>query len=423
MAGNPNRPPVSELVPIPKPGGRFNNWGERKWITVSSEKQQVIAQKLSKLELSPRARELYRAAKFTDSTGVEFVFISNAQFPTLVLPESGLHLVPCFAPLDPINPKIEDRQAAMMKWGQFIYDGWLPNEEWTPYRLDEIVSFLDDFAALFSIVGTYYAYWEPKYLFSRSPVPSYLATQPEFQSLVDTIAIMDSLPPSDRQALGRSVAWIANALRTEPVQRFLLLFVSIESLATYIESDKTKKGSVLRSVFAADKPSKSERKRIRDACIEKIFAQGPVSAKTVEKAYLDCIYKSVRDRLEDHLDRVFGDDGVSRIIFKEEVGGKTLWQLRNDIAHGDLSLLSEKETRFLSKRVGVLEGIARDYLRTVFATLTRVDYFSKPRRPVLTLPLSQAIGSPGTEYEGPTDMAEYYANVELLSSSYVRVTF
>jgi len=423
MTENPSRSSISELVPIPKPEGRFNNWGERKWITVSPKKQQIIEQDLSKLEISPRAHELYRAAKFTDSTGVEFVFISNAQFPTVVLPESGLHVVPCFAPLNPINPKTEDRQAAMMKWGQFIYDGWIPNEEWTSDRLGEIVSFLDGFASSFSIVGTYYAYWEPKYFFSRSPVTSHLATQLEFQSLVDTISIMDNLPPGDREALRRSVAWISNGLRTEPVQRFLLLFVSIESLATYIESDKAKKDSILRSVFAADKPSKSEKRRIRDACIEEIFAEKSISAETVKRAYSDCINKSIRDRLEDHLNRVFGDDRISQVLFKEKVGSKTLWQLRHDIAHGNLSLLSEKETRFLSRRVGALESIARDYLRVIFVTLAKANYFSKPRRPILTIPMSQAIGSPGTEYGGPTDMAEYYANVEVLSLSYVRVTF
>ena len=241
--------------------------------------------------------------------------------------------------------------------------------------------------------------------------------------LVDTISMMDSLPQADRRALSRSVAWIANALRTGPVQRFLLLFVSIESLATYIESSKKKQNSILQSEFAADKPAQSERERIRDSCIEDVFASGSVLAKTVHKAYHDCIYESIREKLEDHLDRVFKSDEVSRIMFKDKVDGKTLWRLRHDVAHGNLNVLSEAETRFLSRRVGVLENIARSYLRKIFTTLAKADYFARPRRPVLTIPLSQAIGSPGTEYEGPTDMAEYYANVEALSASYVRVKF
>jgi hypothetical protein len=232
---------------------------------------------------------------------------------------------------------------------------------------------------------------------------------------------MNQLPQIDRDALSRSMAWLSNALKNAPVQRFLLLFVSIESLATYIESSKTPKDSILGKIFGADRPSELERKRQRDACIQMAFAEIPPSAQTIEKAYWECIRQSVKKTLESHLDRVFGNDQISKTIFEEEVEGKTLWLLRNDIAHGNLNVLDQGATRFLERRVGVLEKIARDYLRIVFATLAKEDYFPKTRRPILTIPMFQAIGSPSTQYEGPTDMAEYYANIEPLSSSFVQI--
>jgi len=86
-----------------------------------------------------------------------------------------------------------------------------------------------------------------------------------------------------------------------------------------------------------------------------------------------------------------------------------------------LDVLSEAEIQFLSSRVGTLESIARRYLRVIFASLVNSKYFPRPRRPGFNISLSQATGAPGTEYTGPTDMAEYYANVEALSASFIRV--
>jgi hypothetical protein len=127
--------------------------------------------------------------------------------------------------------------------------------------------------------------------------------------------------------------------------------------------------------------------------------------------------------LEDHIARVLGDGQVGRLLFVEEVGGRTLWQLRNDIAHGNLHLLRDEEIRLLLRRVPVLEEIVRRYLRMVFSALAEGEYFVPTRKPMLTLRASQAFGSPGTEYAGPTDMADYYANIEALSASYIQMTF
>ncbi len=308
-----------------------------------------------------------------------------------------------------------------MKRGQFIYDGWIPNEEWTRSRLEQIVSMLDDFVNVFSIVGKYYAYWEPKYYYSNDPIPSHLISPPEFLSLSKTIGIIERLPEADRSAISRSAAWIANALRSESrVQRFLLLFVSIESLVTYIERE-SQKDSPLRE-FAADKLPKSEKRLRREACIQEIMDSKLDLTKAVQEAYFKCVVGN-RKMLEDHLNRAFGNDEASRVMFVERVGEKTLWEVRNDIAHGSLNVLSEEEIRVASSRIGLLEEIARRYLRTILSRIARVHYFPKTRRPIITIPASGAIGAPGTQYIGPTDMAEYYANVEVLSSSYMRVTF
>jgi hypothetical protein len=325
--------------------------------------------------------------------------------------------------MDPLNPRYGKRQVAMSKRGEFIYDGWIPNEKWSAPRVEQMVSSLDEITSLASLTGAYYAYWEPKYPSPTSPIPWHVATQSDFEAVATSIALMAQLPEVDRRALRRSAAWMAAALMTPPIQRFLLLFVSFESLATYIESATTSDASVLRSAFAADRPSKSRRRKRRKECIRRVFANRAATPKIVEQAYAECMRTSIREMLEDHINRVLADPEVSRLLFAEKVGGTTLWQLRNDIAHGNLYLLSDEENRLLSSQVALLEEIVRRYLTTIFSALAERDYFPRARKPILTLPASHAFGSPGTEYAGPTDMAEYYANVEALSASYIRMTF
>jgi hypothetical protein len=406
-----------------KPEGRFNRWGERKLLTVPVDREKVVTQELLKFNGSFRAKSLFWSARLTGSKGIEFVFMSNAQFPPVLYEKNQIHLVPCFTPLNPLNPQTEERQAAMMKWGQFIYDGWIPNVDMSPASLDEIVSKLDDLVSLFSIIGNYFAYWEPKYFHTTSPTPSQIAAQSDFEALARSMFITDNLPTPDKIALSRSLAWLSNSLRNQHVQRFLLLFLCIESLATYIESSKTPIVSVLRRIFASQKLAEAERNKSRDECIKTIFSgENAYTAAKIQKAYFECINHSIKDMLTDHLNRVFQNADASNLMFSERTDGKSLWNLRNDIAHGSLNLLSEIDSHYISNHVGELEVIARNYLRRIFTTLAQSEYFPTPRRPVLTISFANAIGTPGTQFT-PTDMAEYYANVEALSKSFLRVGF
>jgi hypothetical protein len=413
-------PEASERA-FPKPEGRFNDWGERKWIEVPPDRLAAVDAELSKLRLSPRARALYQAARFTDSAGVEFVFVSNAQFPAAVLFEaSGIQIVPCFVPFRIAHgAPCEDRQMAMMTRGQFIYDGWVPSNEWTSEKLEQVVSALDDLVNMFSIVGRYYAYWELKYYYQNIPIPSHFILPEDFVSLARTVEAIDQLPPTDKQAVSRSATWIANALRNQSaVQRFLLLFVSIEALASYIEKESLQ-DSPLRE-FAADRLSKLEKRQKREACIQAIMDKQPDITIAIQEAYSRCVSGS-KKLLEGHLNRVFGRNDVIQAVFGEQEDGKSLYELRNCIAHGTLDMLNAEDVRIISARVGQLEEIAREYLRVILSRVAHVDSFPKPRRPMFTLPASNAIGTLGTQYAGPTDMAEYYGNVEVLVSSYIRV--
>lgn len=409
------------IAAVPKPKGRFNKWGEKKWIAPSDEKLEAAARTLKEMKLSRRARALFEAAFYTDSPGVDFVFMSNAQLLNYVTFNNGVQIVPCFFPIDYYNlqPGIDDaRHSAMLKSGNYIYDGWVPAHNWSQNALESIVSKLDDLVNLFSIVERYHASWEPKYDFSKPPIQTHWIFPADIKSLQQTIDILENLNEGDRQALRLGSAWVADALKDEsPIQRFLLLFISLESLITYIER-KAEKDSPLK-VFAASRLSKDQRRGLREDCIDHIWKDEANISEAVKRAYFECVQTN-RRMMEEHLDRVFEDSSVATKLFKEEVDGKTLWELRNDIAHGSINILTEAEVFRTARSLDIMENIARSYLRIIISKIASEHFFNPTRRPGFVLPAAtHAIGEPGSKSTSPTDMAELYGNLEALSSSYV----
>ncbi len=143
-------------------------------------------------------------------------------------------------------------------------------------------------------------------------------------------------------------------------------------------------------------------------------------SEAVIRAYFECVQPK-RRMIEDNLSRVFEDESISRKLFVEKIDGKTLWQLRNDIAHGSIDILTERELYRAAKNQAIIEGIARSYLRIIISKLASEQFFKPPRRPGFIVPAaSHAIGEPGSKSTAPADMAELYGNLSAISSTYVR---
>lgn len=427
---------INRFWKIEQQPNRFNRWGERKYITASDEKYHQVQKELSRLpDIDPRAYDLYKAARLTDSQGLEFVFSSNSQFPVPVkFQSSGIYLIPCFKPFDFQNLEADDRRDKMSGIGRFIYDGWaaFPDKKFTLEQVDNFVHYFDNQIAMFGIVGDYKAYWEPKYQFSKPPIPSQYMSVGEIGSTDYSIDLLSQLPDNDRRALSRSAAWFSNALKTDAIQKFLLLFVCIESLAQYING-KTRNGSVLQNHFKSPRPEsetgltkrqrKSARKEQRERCIKEQLTTNQDLSNAIRTAYYRCIQPSISIMLKEHLSLVFGDDEVGTLLFEKQSGNKTLWQLRNDIAHGTIHVLNRSETIFVRQQAFLLERVARNYLRAIFSNLAKNNYFTSVKPPILSIPASQGIGSEGTDYNGSTDMVEYYLNLSSLSSTSVTMKF
>ena len=79
----------------------------------------------------------------------------------------------------------------------------------------------------------------------------------------------------------------------------------------------------------------------------------------------------IKQRLQSHLANVFqGDTEPVDLLFNIKVDGKTLYELRSDIAHERIDSLSEEQRRVISMRGWDVERIARTYLLKILKTIT-----------------------------------------------------
>lgn len=406
------------------PDGRFNDWGQRKWLKADETWSRFVEKEVRKLNMSRPATDLCKSAMLTNSKGVEFVLFSDAQFPRAFQLHKKALVVPCFEPIDPMRGQAgDDRALAMSHRGIFIYDGWIAVENWDRAILESYVELLQEASASFSVLGGWFMHWEPKYRFSNTHKRFFQVSFNHLESFQSLVDVVDDIPPQDRTAIHRSAGWISSALKaSSPLVRFLLLFVSIEALATYIER-KARDDSPLRPL-ATKKLSKSERRIERENCINRILSSSVDEnpTKAIQDAYFLCVQGTKRT-VEEHLNEVFEEEAQAQLLFEESPNRKSLWNVRNDIAHGSLYLLSDKDVQEVELRLPALERMAGDYLRKVVGFLAHAEPIPQPPKPALVFPASAGVGGKGTEYAGPTDMAEYYANIDPMLSSRVHVTF
>lgn len=299
----------------------------------------------------------------------------------------------------------------MVKRSNFIYDGWLPISDFRIEALRKAVRKVDQALSIFSLQGRVSFSWEPKYNPMDISTPlSYHFEHQHIQGIEQLSHFTESLTnASDSRSLFRSVAWLSQSLRlTEPAARFLFSILAIESLATYIE-EKAADGSVfaeLRSVQI----TKSKRKEQREECIkitlDNLLSESPTEA--VNSAYFNCI-AGIKKRLKTHLERVFIDDPEPvDLLFNTKVEGKTLYDLRHEIAHGTVDALSEAQREMIYSRVWDVERLARRYILNVLELIQGKSVLVKQMNGSLNIPLENMIISSERMYSGPIHMAQIY---------------
>lgn len=132
------------------------------------------------------------------------------------------------------------------------------------------------------------------------------------------------------------------------------------------------------------------------------------SKKAIERAYFDCVI-TITKKLVGHLENVFkSNPEIPSLLFTEKVEGKSLYDLRHDIAHGAADALSELQREQIFKRAWDVARIARQYIMGVLtATLGVEELNERIASSVLISPSSMVVSNEGM-YQGPIHMAVLY---------------
>lgn len=364
-------------------------------------------------DLAPSERAALYLHELTGCEGLEFVAFSNAKLKNPVMLTNGVVLVPCFLseiegknvrdPLVQLTMKME-RQC------RFIYDGWVPIATWDDENVRKAVRSVDEALSIFCLRGRTFFEWEPKYPTPGESSSIYNFEDQHLQELEVVAKLLDSLGEGDRVALYRSLAWLSQGLRlTEPAARFLFSILAIESLATYIEKEAPDESPL--AVLRAERLTRTDRLARRGKCIGDTLSEWlqSNSTKAVTTAYLDCVV-GIKRRLKTHLRRVFiSDPEPIALLFEQEVEGKSLYDLRHDVAHGTADALSEVQRDQIRRRVWDAERIARRYILTVLETALGMEPFSEGITAALFIGIENTIVSSKAMYRGPTHMAAVYS--------------
>lgn len=394
------------------PEGKYNKWCERHpIINTNVEQWHKIDSYYKRDDLTPYEKSVFYFHKHTNCRGIEFVAFANIRLKQMSILANNVTLVPCFLH-NYRNVQRDDPilQATfkMMSNGRFIYDGWVPLKEWTEQSVRNTIRHIDEALSIFCLRGRSYITWEPKYTENFSTFNLYHDFH--LDEIEQIMMKIESLPIKDRTAIYRSLGWLSKGIHlNDSIVRFFFSILAIESLAIYIENTAPDE-----SPFATLRPvklTKAERKSERENCIEKIIITLYNENKTraITNAYFDCVVGLTRI-LKNHISHLFEQNSEPyKLLFEEKIDGKSLYDLRHEIAHGSADVLSEVQREQIRKRVSRAESLAREYIITVLEKALRIKFAISKGMFESAFTLLDLVGNNASMYSGPTHMALLYS--------------
>lgn len=271
---------------------------------------------------------------------------------------------------------------------------------------------IDSALSVFALRSSAWFSWEPKY----SPIirdgAYYNFESKDMMQVNELSKSISEMKEPDAQVLLSSIGWLSQSIRSkEPAARFLFGILAIESLATYIEEESAEDSTF--SGLKSEQLTKQQRKEWRQTCITDNMARllDVEPEKAVKTAYFECIV-GIRKRLESHLMNVFCyETEPIELLFKLEVDEKTLYELRNEIAHGRMDALSEVQREAVIARAWDVERIAREYILKVLAVATDRELYESVILESVAFQLRDGVTTHKDMYRGPIHMAQVYSSI------------
>jgi len=86
--------------------------------------------------------------------------------------------------------------------------------------------------------------------------------------------------------------------------------------------------------------------------------------QAIREAYFDCVV-GLKSTMKNHLSNIFSDKQEWIDLLFDTKNGKSLYNLRSEIAHGRVNSLSLEESKMIQKKLWDVQKIAFNYIVTV----------------------------------------------------------
>lgn len=189
-----------------------------------------------------------------------------------------------------------------------------------------------------------------------------------------------------------AISWYLNGKNASNVfTSYLSFYIALESLAISFATGELK----VCKRYRVKKKSKAERKKMRIACIKKmheeLYPNKP--EEFVRESYSECI-TSLRKLTQFSLERVLGKkDKMVKNFFKKK-DGYSLYNLRNELAHGSFSHIDTKHADLISERVYEIQAVAHEFI----LRLSSKSADKKRLRKINNYSMSMDMGDPRSCY-------------------------
>jgi len=391
---------------------KYNEWCHRKPL-ISNSDFTDFANKSAKINfqnISRFSKAALQQHEFLKINGIEFVAFSNIKIDKVIKLDNGLELHPCFYEQlagHKIDDAIYKASFLMTKRARFLYDGWLPIENWTIENIANELRKIDEFISLFSMTGHIYFTWFPKYFYEENNIEVIHAdTSIKERTIVDTSVelynLLDKLTNTkDRNVIFKSINWINKAKETnDTIIKFLFYTLSIEQLAKYVENSKSN-SSLYKIRTHKDK---GERKEWKKDCLKKILNTIDYDKKpwvTIDKAYFEC-NSGLKDMIKRQIKRAFKPDSYLQKIEIDEI-----YSIRSKIAHGEIDTLNKDEIEFIDKKIYDIKKLAVNYVLSILYKCD-INYPNEKLHASFGTDFENSFLSNASMYKGPTHMALKY---------------
>ena len=394
---------------------KYNSWCHKKPLISDFDLHEYgkINLMISQYKISAFSKSALLQREFLKIDGFEFVAFSNLKIDKNIKLENGLELRPCFAHElggRSIDDPLQKTEYLMHRRGRYLYDGWLPIDNWEPDNIASELRRIDEFISLFSLTGHISFSWFPKYFYKEKEFEIiYADTKKKEISIIDTTLIFqnyldDLQTKEDKKAILTSINWINKAKETSDVLiKFLFYILAIEQLVKNVENSKSH-SSFYKIRTHADKKERRDWKR---KCIEERLKDIDYDKKpwaTIDDIYFSC-NSGLKEMIKRQIAKAFRPDS-----YLQDISIDKLYSIRSKIAHGSIDTLNRDDIELINNKINDVKELAINYILSILYKCD-IEFEGGKLHASFGNLLDEAFISNASMYQGPTHMALRYYNM------------